>query len=242
MFANAHGRLKGKRSSKKTFEGVGAYFIKDATGPMSTIGGHVSYAFHVPMNRRLTTSFGISAGVQQFKVDAGTLSPYNPVDPAVSSSSSILPDANFGIWMYSEDFFMGIAARQLLPLTISGTKIRMIDHLYFTIGYRLLFSRTVSLIPSAHVTMGLITPPQIDATLRVDWSNKFWIGLAYRKVEGIAALVGFSMGPRLRLGYAYDYTLSKIGGYSSGAHEIILGYRPKCNSRGGGGKICPAYN
>jgi len=240
MFANAHGRLNSKKSNKKTFEGIGAYFIKDATGPMSTIGGHVSYAFHIPINRKYTTALGISGGVQQFAVDAGTLTPYNPTDPAVSNSSSLLPDANFGIWMYSSDFFMGAAARQLFPLTISGTGIRMLDHLYFTVGYRVLVNRTISIIPSAHATIGLITPPQIDATLRVDWGNKFWIGVAYRKVEGIAGLVGFNVGPRIKLGYAYDYTLSAIGGYSSGAHEIIVGFRPKCNG-GTYSKICPAY-
>lgn len=242
MFANVHGRLnsKSKKGNKKTFEGIGAYFIKDATGPMSTIGGHFSYAFHIPLNRKYTTSIGISAGVQQFKVDAGGLRPYNPIDPAVSSSSSWLPDANFGIWMYSSDFFTGIAARQLFPLTLSGTKIRMLNHLYYTIGYRLLVGRTVSLIPSLHARMGLITPIQIDATVRVDWSNKFWVGIAYRKVEGIAGLIGFNMGPRIKLGYAYDYTLSKIGGYSSGSHEIILGFRPNCNT-GSNRHLCPAY-
>ncbi|MBL4752845.1 MAG: type IX secretion system membrane protein PorP/SprF [Flavobacteriales bacterium] len=240
MFANAHGRLNSKKRNKKTFEGIGAYFIKDATGPMSTIGGHVSYAFHIPMNRKFTTSLGISAGVQQFVVDAGTLSPFNPTDPAVSSSSSILPDANFGIWMYSEDLFMGAAARQLFPLTISGTGVRLLDHLYFTIGYRMLVKKTISIIPSAHVRMGLITPPQLDATIRVDWGNKFWVGVAYRKIEGIAGLLGFNIGPMIKLGYSYDYTLSKIGGVSSGSHEIVLGYRPRCN-RGKNRKICPAY-
>lgn len=240
MFANIHGRLNSKRSNKRTFEGLGAYFIKDATGPMSTIGGQVSYAFHIPINRKYTTALGMSAGVQQFALDAGTLTPYNPIDPAVSNSSSLLPDANFGIWMYSSDFFMGAAARQLFPLTISGTGIRMLDHLYFTVGYRVLVNRTISIIPSAHASMGLITPLQIDATLRVDWGNKFWIGVAYRKVEGVAGLVGFNIGPMIKLGYAYDYTLSNIGKYSSGAHEIILGFRPKC-SRGNNSKICPAY-
>jgi type IX secretion system PorP/SprF family membrane protein len=240
MFANIHGRLNSKRSNKRTFEGLGAYFIKDATGPMSTIGGQVSYAFHIPINRKYTTALGMSAGVQQFALDAGTLTPYNPIDPAVSNSSSLLPDANFGIWMYSSDFFMGAAARQLFPLTISGTGIRMLDHLYFTVGYRVLVNRTISIIPSAHASIGLITPLQIDATLRVDWGNKFWIGVAYRKVEGVAGLVGFNIGPMIKLGYAYDYTLSNIGKYSSGAHEIILGFRPKC-SRGNNSKICPAY-
>ena len=117
---------------------------------------------------------------------------------------------------------------------------RMLDHLYFTVGYRVLVNRTISIIPSAHASMGLITPLQIDATLRVDWGNKFWIGVAYRKVEGVAGLVGFNIGPMIKLGYAYDYTLSNIGKYSSGAHEIILGFRPKC-SRGNNSKICPAY-
>jgi len=241
MFLSAHGRLnRNKSSSKASFEGLGAYVIKDQTGPMSKLGGHLSYAFHFAVSRKVTTSIGLSFGIMQYVVDAGDLKPLNPIDPAVTSSNSILPDANAGIWTYSDDFFIGLAARQLLPLTISGTEIRMIDHLYFTAGYRFLVNRTVSIIPSAHARMGLITPLQIDVAIRVDWGNRFWIGLAYRKIDAVAGLVGFNISPLFKLGYAYDYTLSKIQGYSSNTHEIILGFQPKCN-RGSSHKICPAY-
>jgi len=241
MFLSAHGKLnKKKSSSKASFEGIGAYVIKDQTGPMSKLGGQISYAFHFAVSRKVTTSIGLSFGAMQYSVDAGDLKPFNPTDPAVASSNSILPDANFGIWTYSDDFFIGLAARQLLPLTISGTEIRMMDHLYFTLGNRLLVNRTVSIIPSVHVRMGLITPPQIDAALRVDWGNKFWIGLAYRKIDALAGMVGFNISPLFKLGYAYDYTLSKIQGFSSNTHEIILGFQPRCNS-GRNRKICPAY-
>ncbi len=37
-------------------------------------------------------------------------------------------------------------------------------------------------------------------------------------------LLGFNINPDFRIGYAYDYTLSNLGDYNSGSHEIMLLY------------------
>ena len=241
MFISAQGRLKGKKRVKKaSFEGIGGYLIKDQTGPMGNIGGHVSYAFHFKIQRNLNASLGLSIGVMQFSVISGGLSPVVTPDPAVTSTTSILPDANAGIWVYSDNFFAGLAARQLLPVNLTGTNNRLINHLYFTAGYSIRLNNGISVIPSVHARTGLLTPIQIDGTVRVDWKNKFWIGANYRKIDGIAGLVGFNITQYFQLGYAYDYTLSKIGNYSTGSHEIILSFIPACNNSRSR-HICPAY-
>jgi len=66
--------------------------------------------------------------------------------------------------------------------------------------------------------------------------DPFFAGLWYRGIplfkryeagyannDAIALLVGF-MVKDMRIGYSYDITVSRLAGYSGGAHEITLGY------------------
>ena len=48
------------------------------------------------------------------------------------------------------------------------------------------------------------------------------LGAAYRFDDSVSALVGFRVTPDLKIGYAYDYTLSNLGDYNSGSHEIVI--------------------
>jgi hypothetical protein len=48
-----------------------------------------------------------------------------------------------------------------------------------------------------------------------------WLGASYRHTDAIVGLIGGQAGP-FKFGYAYDYTLSDIGDYSTGSHEVFL--------------------
>jgi hypothetical protein len=59
--------------------------------------------------------------------------------------------------------------------------------------------------------------------------KKIWVGATYRLQDAIAPMIGYMAPFGLKVGYSYDLTLSKLNGYSSGTHEIMLGYcfKPK---------------
>ena len=65
-------------------------------------------------------------------------------------------------------------------------------------------------------------PLSIDFTANILYNNKFEFGVAYRLDDAISALVNINITPTLRVGYAYDYTLSNLGQFNSGTHEIML--------------------
>ena len=245
MFISAHGRLKNKKNNNRrrggtSYQGLGAYVLKDDTGPIGKLGVHLAYAVHIPINRYITASIGLSIGVMQFRISSGELRPAVSPDPAVSSLSSISPDANLGVWLYSKDFYAGLAARQVLPVSLTGTQNKLATHLFLHLGYKIMVTDDIALIPSALVRMGMITPATFDVTIKADWKNTIWLGISYRKVEGMVGMVGVTLGNIIDIGYAFDYTLSKIQKYSSNSHEIIIGIRPKCGG-GKNAKHCPAY-
>ena len=51
-----------------------------------------------------------------------------------------------------------------------------------------------------------------------------WLGVSYRTEDAIVALIELQLSKKFRLGYSYDFTTTNVKNYSSGSHEIMLGY------------------
>ena len=64
----------------------------------------------------------------------------------------------------------------------------------------------------------------MDASGRVFYNDEVWLGLQYRTQDAMVISVGYEYKERLIIGYAYDFTTSNIQNYSSGSHEIMVGY------------------
>jgi hypothetical protein len=65
---------------------------------------------------------------------------------------------------------------------------------------------------------------QFDGNVNLMINNKFWVGAGYRVQDAIVLQAGMEIIPNMKLGYSYDLTTSEIKTYSSGTHEIVLGY------------------
>ncbi len=232
-FISMHSPLKDKGREPRKFgtgnhHAIGGYAIQDQTGPISRMGAYLSYSYHLRLSYKLRASVGFFGGAMQYRLDGGGLTTAEP-DPDITSIAAIAPDASAGAWLYSDKYFAGLSIQQLVPLNLGGTKNRLNQHYFITGGYNIRIKGYGTLIPSAHVKLGLLTPVSFDVNVRYDWMNRFWAGVSYRKVEGVLGIVGFNVELSKRVimevGYAYDYTLSKIRNYSSNSHEIIVGMR-----------------
>ena len=76
----------------------------------------------------------------------------------------------------------------------------------------------------------------MEANLMAFYQKRYWLGAAYRvsekfKGESVVGMLGLYITDFLRLGYAYDLNVGNIGSYSSGSHEIMLGFRIKPQTR-----------
>lgn len=67
-------------------------------------------------------------------------------------------------------------------------------------------------------------PVQVEVNAKLMYLDRFWGGVSYRHQDGIAAMVGLNISDVLNVGYAYDYTTSKLNNYTKGTHEVILGF------------------
>ncbi len=223
--------------------GVGMAIIDDHTGPLNTINAYGSIAYHLGIGPKTNLSFGLSAGFTQVSLDASKLdfigggntsSPLN-VDPAVQGSgvlNTLKPDISAGMWLYSRDYFVGLAAQQIVPVdviyttktnTVSSTG-QLVPHLFLSAGYRFSAGEDFTILPSTQIRYINPLPIGVDLNVKVQYQDVFWAGATYRVQDGFAGMLGLNVNGIMTVGYSYDYTTSELNQVSKGSHEIILGF------------------
>jgi type IX secretion system PorP/SprF family membrane protein len=244
-FANAHGQIKSKKRHRKEKHGVGLMVESDQTGPTARTYFNLAYAYHIPVSRDYMLSGGLYAGLMQYRVDAGamTLSTFN--DPAIQASSGafLYPDITPGLFLYSDKQYVGLSVRHIVMNRIRnlGLESNLVHHYSLVAGRKIELDNYYTLIPSFNLRFAPVVPLGLDLNLMVDIRNSVMLGLSYRNIDALAALVQFKVFKYITLGYAFDFTTSRIRHGSSNTHEIIIGIY-SCPSKGGsGGYICPAY-
>ena len=213
--------------------GVGGQLFTDIVGPTRRTGFYMSYAYHAPLNENLKLSFGLNAGILQFAVDAQKITLHDPGDVVLQNAlqSVLLPDFSAGFYLYNDRFWVGASCLQIQQNKIkfydymANTTSVMNRHFYFTAGYRQPVGDDFIIEPSVLGKLVSPVPFQFDAGLRVIYKEKMWLGGSYRHLDAFAMYTGFVYRENLELGYAYDFTTTNLGNYSTGTHELIIAVR-----------------
>jgi type IX secretion system PorP/SprF family membrane protein len=170
---------------------------------------------------------GVDFGLAQKSIDGSDLVYNDPNDlniPVGKVSGSTF-DLGFGIYYNTEKLFAGISSSHLTEGTIKFSEIntKLARHYYMMAGYGIDLTSSLTLRPMVQVKSDAVSV-QVDGNVNLMINNRFWIGGSYRIEDAVVAMAGLEIIPNLKLGYAYDFTLSEIKTYSSGSHEIMLGY------------------
>lgn len=223
-------------TSAEPHHGVGLQVINDVTGPLSNFSAYGTYAYHIGLTPRTSLSGGFGAGISRISLDAEKLDfGSTVVDPAVYAQNGVLNKTRFdmmaGLYLYSPDYFIGLSAQQIVPSKIdfSNNAIRpkegkSVPHIFATAGYRFLVAYDFNLIPSIMVKYINPMPTQIEANVKLQYQDFLWVGAGYRYKDGFNGMLGVNISNTVNVGYAYDYTTSRLNNFSKGTHEIILGF------------------
>lgn len=215
--------------------GVGFTMLNDKTGPLNRFAAYGTYSYHLGLSPTTNLSAGVSVGFTNLSLDASKLNFGNTtVDPAVASSGVInrlKPDISAGLWLYSKDYFVGLAAQQIIPQNVafsdnnfSLTQGKLVPHLFLSAGYRLTISDDFNLLPSMLIRYISPLPLGFDINAKLQYQDFLWAGTSFRYKDGFAAMVGLNLSNTLNIGYSYDIQTSRINTISRGTHEILIGF------------------
>ncbi|WP_152286270.1 PorP/SprF family type IX secretion system membrane protein [Flavicella marina] len=208
--------------------GLGFSVIHDEIGPVKENNVYGDFSFTVFTGEEGRLAFGIKAGATF--LDIGLLSTVTPGDPLNVPVNQISPNFGAGVYYYTDKFYVGLSAPNFLETkhlgddsgTVSVASEKM--PIFLTSGYVLEITDEFKLKPSTMIKGTSGAPISVDLSLNAMVQSVLELGLSYRIDDSISAMVGLQASQRLRVGYAYDYSISSFGVYNSGSHELILTY------------------
>ena len=207
---------------------LGGLVASDNTGLLSRTSGYVTLAYHVTLSKNYKLGFGISAGMIQYRIRLYDAKVADKGDDLLSGNilSNNVFDSNAGLYLYSKKLFVGISGSQYLAnkITWVNSQRHLSPHFYGMAGYTFDINKNFSLQPSVLIKYNQPTPIQPEFSLRGYYKNIFWLGASFRTKDAISALAGFTLKEKLKIGYAYDFPISKLRSYTSGSHELMIAY------------------
>ena len=213
---------------------VGLSLVSDDIGDGAKKENNVyaDFAYVLNLGGQNRLSLGLKAGFSSmqtnfngFVLQSGDVA----TDLAFAENINVTnPNIGVGAYFFRNNFYAGISAPNLLKSKHIEEKSGINAfgseeiHTFLTAGYVFQINEKVKLKPAFMTKYVTGAPLSIDITANILYNNKFELGAAYRIDDAVSALVNINITPSLRVGYAYDYTLSNLGQFNSGTHEIML--------------------
>ena len=225
--------------------GIGGQVLTDKLGAQRTVAAYGNIAYHLRLGHTKYLSFGVGAGVVNSQLDGSMLNPDLDDDPSIPASKERMtyPDLKAGLFLYDESYYIGIAADQMLSSVVDFDKgdvmVKPDPHLYLTAGYHLDINYNFSLVPSIMYMDDFKAPARMDINAALILNDMFWLGAGYRfgidmpgrkfddglkKSTAVLGMVQIQLREGLRLGYAYDHTISGFSVGSFTTHDISIAF------------------
>jgi type IX secretion system PorP/SprF family membrane protein len=211
--------------------GVGGILFVDRFGHERKLGIQLNYSYILQIFEDTKLAFGLSFQAFQYQLDYTNLVSLDELDPNLygTRESKFVPESDFGVYMYHDNYFAGISANQMigLPIKIAGEEVRMtrlVRHFNLMGGYKFELNPEFELEPSTLVKSSFKAPTQLDLNVRCIYQQNYWLGLSYRTAGDLVALMGLKF-KEFDFGIAIDFATSDIAAYQSGSYEMMLTYR-----------------
>ena len=213
---------------------VGLSLVSDdiGDGAKKETNAYADFAYVLNLGGKNKLSLGLKAGFSalQSNFNGFLLQSGNAAtDAAFAEDINVTkPNIGIGAYYFRDNFYIGLSAPNLLKSKQIEEKSGLNAygseeiHTYLTGGYVFQLNDMWKIKPASMAKFVKGAPVAVDITANVLYNEKFELGAAYRINDSFSALANINVTPSLRIGYAYDYTLSNLGQFNSGTHEIML--------------------
>jgi type IX secretion system PorP/SprF family membrane protein len=215
---------------------AGASVIFDKYGPVAQTSFYIDYAYHLKLTEKIKISLGLKGGVNHYSIDYNDLSKNDNVDNAYTNAveKANLPNFGFGLYLYSQEFYVGLSIPKLIENTYEEEKEsfgqgKEVRHYYGMAGVVLEGTEDLLFRPSIITRIAQGAPFNIDLNLNVILYKKIWLGAMYRLNDSFGVIMQYQFSSQFRAGYAFDLNTNELRSYHSGTHELMINYELNFN-------------
>ncbi len=215
--------------------GLGFSVVNDELGPSDEFFVDANFSYTVNLNDDSKLSFGIKGGGRILNVDFTKGNYQTPENVFQNINNKFLATIGAGIYWHSDNSYFGLSVPNFLTdehydevqNAVAAERLH-----YYLIGGRVFdLSPTIKFKPAFLGKFVVGAPIIFDLSANVMFNDNFRLGLAYRWDDSVSGLIGFQLGPRIMLGYAYDFTTTELQNVNSGTHEIMIRFELKSKEK-----------
>lgn len=211
---SAHAPLRNRKVN------LGLVVMDDKFGISEHTKAAAVYAYRVKLYKG-QFSLGMQGGVDVYQANWSQVRTTQLRDPSfsINTEKKILPLLGFGMYYYTQRFYLGVSAPSLFNKGQLPYETAIV-----TSGVVINVSEDIKIKPAVLVRYLLNSPLDANISSTFYWKNVIGIGLGYSRNGTATAFMDLRVNEQFRIGYAYDYTFSKLRDYSTGSHEVMLRY------------------
>jgi len=231
--ANFHTPLFGNRV------GMGLSVNHDQLGPTDAWTGSMNYSYRIHTNKgRLAV--GLQASLTSMSINYNRLIALEDGDGElpVARLSKSLPNFGAGAYYSTDNYYLGLSVPFILRNDLSFAEGNSTDisgrqemHWYIMGGLLKRLSDNVQIKPAVLAKFAHNSPFDLDANISLIFLEKVWAGVSYRLGgeqggvgESVDFILQYQLSNGIRVGAAYDWTLSDLRDYNDGSVEFLMQY------------------
>lgn len=207
---------------RRSFSGFGGFALRDKVGVFQNLEAGLSYAYHLPLSKKMNLSLGIAPSLVNTSLDMDFISAGIVNDPAITGfGNNNQMNLKIGGWLYGRDLYFGLSYVRTILGNIDGR-----NDVIATMGYRFFDQAEIWSFSPFLITRYHRSSLNVDLGIKANWNTRFWLGAAYRTTNSIGYFVGFNINTLL--GFTYLYSSGLEGASENvllSSHEIGLQFR-----------------
>ena len=223
--------VDGLLPTKSENMGIGLIVAHDRIGATEQTDIYANYAYQLKLKKG-KLAFGLKVGATNYVFKSDNLIVWDANDDVFAGRRTAwLPKFGAGAYYFCDNWYAGISIPTLMAydanhnFSFDVNKGSFVNRHYYAYGgYVFKLNEKFKLKPSALIKYLPAAPIEADINLNLLYKDQFWIGASYRSKDAVVIMIEYQTNSRFRVGYAFDYTTSKIRKYSTGTHEIMIGY------------------
>lgn len=211
---------------------LGMSLSYDQIGMTQTGQATATYAYVVRLQNGIQVIGGLSGSLEYGRVDWSLADPANPADVLIGEAAENAWKPNFGagIALNTPSWYLGVSVPRFMKNHLfrggdaTDGPTAPFREWYVMGGLDIRLTNQIRLRPGLLMSYNPSAPMDMALDASVLFMNQFIVGAAYRLDDAVTGFVQYRVNPQWKLGFAYDFTVSRLNRYSNGTAEIMLEY------------------
>jgi type IX secretion system PorP/SprF family membrane protein len=209
--------------------GVGFMFSHDQLGNTKNTEFNASFAYKLDLGKDRVLSFGMQAGVLNYRIDNSDLNVFDEGDEAfMNNETGTTLNIGAGLILKAPDFLIGLSVPRMLPtkFTAGDSEFELYNQHYYLFGaYVFYLNEQIKFKPTALVRAVTGAPASVDVGVNFIFNSAHTAGVFTRNFKTYGILLQTLYREKFRFGYVFELPTNKSVGANFTTHEISLGLR-----------------